>query len=66
MRESDLAWDICMKFRDYGLLAKPTHGNKMTHHSNTESHDCLAIIERALNDLNDYFKMEKFIIKEQI
>jgi ornithine--oxo-acid transaminase len=27
--ESDLAWNICMKFRDYGLLAKPTHGNKI-------------------------------------
>jgi ornithine--oxo-acid transaminase len=22
--ESDLAWDICLRFRDYGLLAKPT------------------------------------------
>ncbi|HTG65656.1 MAG TPA: ornithine--oxo-acid transaminase, partial [Flavobacterium sp.] len=27
--ESDLAWEICLKFRDYGLLAKPTHGNKI-------------------------------------
>jgi ornithine--oxo-acid transaminase len=26
--ESDLAWDICLRFRDYGLLAKP-HGNKI-------------------------------------
>jgi ornithine--oxo-acid transaminase len=26
--ESDLAWDICLRF-DYGLLAKPTHGNKI-------------------------------------
>lgn len=26
---SDLAWDICMKFKDNGLLAKPTHGNKI-------------------------------------
>jgi ornithine--oxo-acid transaminase len=25
--ESDLAWQICLRFRDY-LLAKPTHGNK--------------------------------------
>lgn len=24
-----LAWDICLRFRDNGLLAKPTHGNKI-------------------------------------
>jgi ornithine--oxo-acid transaminase len=53
--ESDLAWDICMKFRDYGLLAKPTHGNKIRFApplviTESQIHDCLAIIERALND----------------
>jgi ornithine--oxo-acid transaminase len=26
---SDLAWNICLRFRDKGLLAKPTHGNKI-------------------------------------
>lgn len=26
---SDLAWNICLKLRDEGLLAKPTHGNKI-------------------------------------
>ncbi len=25
--ESDTAWDICLKLKDNGLLAKPTHGN---------------------------------------
>ena len=25
--ESSTAWDICMKLKDNGLLAKPTHGN---------------------------------------
>ncbi len=25
--ESSTAWDICLKMRDLGLLAKPTHGN---------------------------------------
>lgn len=25
--ESDTAWNICMRLRDNGLLAKPTHGN---------------------------------------
>jgi len=23
----DLAWDICLRLKEYGLLAKPTHGN---------------------------------------
>ena len=27
--ESKLAWNICLKMRDNGLLAKPTHGNKI-------------------------------------
>jgi ornithine--oxo-acid transaminase len=25
--ESDTAWNICMRFAEKGLLAKPTHGN---------------------------------------
>jgi len=25
--ESDTAWNICLRLRDHGLLAKPTHGN---------------------------------------
>lgn len=27
--DSSLGWDFCMKLRDNGLLAKPTHGNKI-------------------------------------
>ncbi|GGA81943.1 ornithine--oxo-acid transaminase [Flavobacterium palustre] len=53
--ESDLAWNICLKFRDYGLLAKPTHGNKIRLApplviTEDQIQDCLAIIEKALND----------------
>jgi ornithine--oxo-acid transaminase len=52
---SDLAWDICMKFSEYGLLAKPTHGNKIRLApplviTETQIQECLAIIEKALND----------------
>ncbi|MFI0491646.1 ornithine--oxo-acid transaminase [Flavobacterium sp.] len=52
---SDLAWDICMKFSEYGLLAKPTHGNKIRLApplviTESQIHECLAIIEKALND----------------
>lgn len=55
--DSDLAWEICMKFSEYGLLAKPTHGNKIRLApplviTESQIHDCLAIIEKALN----YFK----------
>jgi ornithine--oxo-acid transaminase len=53
--ESDLAWEICLKFRDYGLLAKPTHGNKIRFApplviTEAQIQDCLVIIEKALND----------------
>ncbi|RVT76489.1 ornithine--oxo-acid transaminase [Flavobacterium sufflavum] len=53
--ESDLAWEICLKFRDYGLLAKPTHGNKIRLApplviTEDQIQDCLSIIEKALND----------------
>ena len=52
---SDLAWEICLRFRDYGLLAKPTHGNKIRFApplviTETQIHECLAIIEKTLND----------------
>ena len=52
---SDLAWNICLRFRDYGLLAKPTHGNKIRFApplviTEVQIQECLAIIERALND----------------
>ena len=53
--ESDLAWNICMKFSEYGLLAKPTHGNKIRLApplviTESQIQECLGIIERALND----------------
>ncbi|MBA4275866.1 ornithine--oxo-acid transaminase [Flavobacterium sp.] len=53
--ESDLAWDICMKFSENGLLAKPTHGNKIRFApplviTESQIQECLAIIEKSLND----------------
>lgn len=53
---TDLAWEICLRFRDYGLLAKPTHGNKIRLApplviNEEQIQECLAIIEKALNDL---------------
>jgi ornithine--oxo-acid transaminase len=53
--DSDLAWNICLKLKENGLLAKPTHGNKIrlapplviTEDQIIES---LAIIEKSLQD----------------
>lgn len=52
---SDLAWNICMKFSEYGLLAKPTHGNIIRFApplviTETQIQECLGIIEKSLND----------------
>ena len=54
--DSDLAWEICLRFRDYGLLAKPTHGNKIRLApplviNEEQIQECLVIIEKTLNDL---------------
>jgi len=53
--DSDLAWDICMKFSEYGLLAKPTHGNIIRFApplviTETQIQECLDIIEKSLKD----------------
>jgi len=53
--ESDLAWEICLKFRDNGLLAKPTHGNKIRLApplvmTEEQIQECLEIIEKSLNE----------------
>ena len=53
--DSDLAWDICMKFSEYGLLAKPTHGNIIRFApplviTETQIQECLGIIEKSLKD----------------
>lgn len=52
---SDLAWEICIKFSEYGLLAKPTHGNKIRLApplviTESQIYECLAIIEKTLNE----------------
>ncbi|WP_343707180.1 ornithine--oxo-acid transaminase [Flavobacterium sp.] len=53
--ESDLAREICLKFRDNGLLAKPTHGNKIRLApplvmTEEQIKECLEIIEKSLNE----------------
>ena len=55
---SDLAWNICMKFRDNGLLAKPTHGNKIRFAppliiTYEQLDECVQIIEKSFLDIHE-------------
>ncbi len=52
--DSYLAWNICMEFKDNGLLAKPTHGNKIRLApplviNETQLNAALSIIEKSLH-----------------
>lgn len=51
--ESDTAWNICLKLRDNGLLAKPTHGNIIRFApplvmTEEQLMDCVAIIRKTI------------------
>ena len=53
--ESSTAWDICIKLRDNGLLAKPTHGNIIRFApplvmNEAQLRDCIAIIKKTISD----------------
>lgn len=53
--ESDTAWNICLKLRDNGLLAKPTHGNIIRFApplvmTEAQLDDCVAIITKTLKE----------------
>ena len=52
---SSTAWDICVKLKDNGLLAKPTHGNIIRFApplvmTEEELHECCDIIEKTILD----------------
>ncbi len=53
--ESDTAWNICLKLRDNGLLAKPTHGNIIRFApplvmNQEQLLDCVDIIKKTLRE----------------
>jgi ornithine--oxo-acid transaminase len=53
--ESDTAWNICLKLRDNGLLAKPTHGNIIRFApplvmDQEQLLDCVSIITKTLEE----------------
>lgn len=53
--ESDTAWNICLRLRDNGLLAKPTHGNIIRFApplvmTEAQLLDCVSIIVNTLKE----------------
>ena len=55
--DSSTAWDICMKLRDNGLLAKPTHGNIIRFApplviNESQLLECIDIIEETILTFN--------------
>ncbi len=53
--DSDTAWNICLKLRDNGLLAKPTHGNIIRFApplviNKEQLLDCVSIIKKTLSE----------------
>ena len=53
--DSSTAWDICIKLRDNGLLAKPTHGNIIRFApplvmTEEELRECIKIIITTITD----------------
>jgi len=53
--DSSTAWDICMKLKENGLLAKPTHGNIIRFApplvmNETQLMDCIAIIKKTISE----------------
>jgi ornithine--oxo-acid transaminase len=51
--QSETAWNICLKFAENGLLAKPTHGNIIRLApplviTEDQVHECCDIIEKSI------------------
>ena len=53
--DSKTAWEICLRLRDNGLLAKPTHGNIIRFApplvmTEAQLEDCIVIITKTLQE----------------
>lgn len=53
--DSKTAWNICLRLRDNGLLAKPTHGNVIRFApplvmTEDQLHECIGIITSTINE----------------
>ena len=57
-QNKEAAWDLCIALKENGLLAKPTHGDKIRFAppliiTKRQLDECLAIIEKSLQILNN-------------
>ncbi len=55
-KNPDAAWQLCMKLKENGLLAKPTHGDKIRFAppliiNQMQMDECLQIIEKSLKEI---------------
>ena len=51
------AWEVCLHLRDHGLLAKPTHGDKIRlapplNITEKEILECCSIISKAVDSIH--------------
>ncbi len=56
-KDEDAAWKLCIELKENGLLAKPTHGDKIRFApplviTKKEIGDCIKIIEKSLKVLD--------------
>lgn len=55
--KKDTAWDLCLQLKDNGLLAKPTHGDKIRFApplviTREQMDDCISIIAKSLQAIS--------------
>jgi ornithine--oxo-acid transaminase len=58
-RNKEAAWDLCLQLKENGLLAKPTHGDKIRFApplviTEEQVRDCVGIIGRSLSVLDSH------------
>ncbi len=54
--DSEAAWDLCLRMKEFGLIAKPTHGDKIRFApplviTKSQIDECIGIINQALQKL---------------
>lgn len=56
-KDQDAAWKLCLALKNNGLLAKPTHGDKIRFApplviTETQVNNSIAIIDKSLSELD--------------
>lgn len=66
-KESSTAWDMCVRLKENGLLAKPTHGNIIRFApplvmTEEQLRDCIGIIEQTFSEFNPKLKKQAELV----